>query len=50
MKDTQDVVACVVDFSMFLPVAVKLAEQFKKVYYSTPTEKGFQEIGDFVFD
>lgn len=33
---------------MFLPVAVKLSEQVKKVYYQTPTEKGFQEIGDFV--
>lgn len=49
MKETKDVVACVVDFSMFMPVAVRLAEQFKKVYYHTPTEKGFQEIGDFVF-
>jgi hypothetical protein len=47
MKDTADVVACVIDFGMFQPVAQKLAEHFKKVYYSTPTEKGFQEIGDF---
>lgn len=48
MKDTQDVVACVVDFGMFMPVACKLAEHFSKVYYSTPTEKGFPEINDFV--
>lgn len=49
MKDTQDVVACVVDFGMFMPVALKLSEHYKKVYYSTPVEKGFQELGDFVF-
>jgi len=49
MKDTQDVVACVVDFSMFMPVATRIAKQFKKVYYTTPVEKGFEEIGDFVF-
>lgn len=48
MKDTQDVVCCCVDFGMFMPVALKLAQHFKKVYYSTPTEKGFQEIGDFI--
>jgi hypothetical protein len=49
MKKTKEVVACVVDFSMFMPVAVKLAQQVGKVYYTTPVEKGFQEIGDFVF-
>lgn len=49
MKSIEDVVACVVDFSMFMPVAVRLATQFKKVYYSTPVEKGFQELGDFIF-
>jgi hypothetical protein len=48
LKDIEDVVACVCDFGMFMPVAEKLAQHFKKVYYSTPTEKGFQEIGDFV--
>ena len=48
MKETQDVVVCVRDFGMFLPVARALAPQVKKVYYTTPTEKGFQEIGDFV--
>jgi len=47
IKETKDVVCLVRDFGMFLPVAVRLAEQFKKVYYTTPTEKGFQEIGDF---
>jgi hypothetical protein len=49
MKETADVVACVVDFSMFMPVAQALSKYFKKVYYSTPVEKGFQEVGDFVF-
>lgn len=49
MKDTQDVVACVVDFAMFMPVAQKLSKFYKKVYYNTPVEKGFQEIGDFCY-
>lgn len=48
MKETADVTCLVRDHGMFMPVALKLAEQFKKVYYSTPTEKGFQELGDFV--
>src|SRR6516164_5202949 len=47
IKDTKDVVCCVVDFGMFMPVALKLSESYKQVYYTTPTEKGFQEIGDF---
>lgn len=49
MKETQDVVACVVDFGMFMPVAMSLSDQLKKVYYYTPTEKGFQEFSEFVF-
>jgi hypothetical protein len=48
MKEISDVVACVVDFGMFMPVAMKLSKFYKKVYYSTPTEKGFQVIDDFV--
>lgn len=48
LKDTSEVTACVCDMGMFMPVALKLPEHFKKVYYTTPTEKGFQEIGDFV--
>lgn len=48
MKETQDVVACVVDLGMFMPVALKLADQFKKVYYSTPTESSFPIIDNFV--
>jgi hypothetical protein len=48
MKETSDVVALVRDHGMFLPVARTAAKYFKKVFYSTPTEKGFQEIGDFV--
>jgi hypothetical protein len=47
-KDISEVTACVVDFGMFMPVAQTLGKQAKKVYYHTPTEKGFQVIDDFV--
>lgn len=36
MKPVEEVVACVVDHGLFLPVAQKLGEQFKKVYYWSP--------------
>lgn len=36
MKPTSEVTACIIDKGLFLPVALKLAEQFKKVYYFSP--------------
>lgn len=36
MKPVEEVVACIVDKGLFLPIALKLGEQFKKVYYWTP--------------
>lgn len=47
-KKTSDVVACVVDHGLFLPVAQKLGEQFKKVYYYTPIEKAMPLLSDAV--
>lgn len=46
MKAVEEVVACVVDHGMFMPVAEKLAETMAKVYYHTPWEKGFATIND----
>jgi hypothetical protein len=48
MKETEDVVACVVDHGLFLPWADMLSRGFKKVYYHTPWEKSFPKIGDCV--
>lgn len=39
MKPTSEVVACVVDHGRFLHVARRLARDFAKVYYWTPTER-----------
>jgi hypothetical protein len=39
MKDTEDIVACVVDHGLFLPIAQKLAEQYKQVFYWSPHER-----------
>jgi len=36
MKPVEEVVACVIDHGLFLPIAQKLGEQFKKVYYWSP--------------
>lgn len=48
MKATEDVVACVVDHGMFMPVAEKLAERMAKIYYYTPWEKGFADLKDVI--
>lgn len=40
MKEISDLVACVSDRSkIFLPVALKLAEQYKKVYWTSPSNR-----------
>lgn len=44
MKPTNDIVACVIDHGLFLPVALKLAETFKQTYYWTPVERDFPTI------
>lgn len=44
MKETSDVVACVVDHGLFLPMALKVAETFAKTYYWTPVERDFPSI------
>lgn len=48
MKDTKDVIACVVDHQIFLPWAQRLAREFKKVYYHTPVEKAFPKLADSI--
>lgn len=44
MKETTDVVACFVDYGVFLPWAEKLAETMKRVFYYTPWEWEFIDI------
>lgn len=46
MKPASDVVACVVDHSLFLPIALKLAEQLKHVYYFSPVESIMPKLAD----
>lgn len=36
MKPVSEVIACVVDNGLFLPIALKLSEQFKHVYWFSP--------------
>lgn len=48
MKDTRDVVACVVDHGLFVELALRLARDFKRVYYYTPWEKGFPMLNDCI--
>lgn len=50
MKTTNEVVACVVDKGIFLPIAQRLARDFKKVYYYSPWEKAFPSVHDIVGD
>lgn len=44
MKATEDVIACVVDHGLFVPLAHKLSNGFKKVYYHTPWEESFPTL------
>lgn len=38
IKDPSDVVALVVDNGLFVEIAIKLAQTYKKVYYYVPWE------------
>lgn len=49
MKETKDVICCVIDFGMFMPFAESLANDFKKVYYHTPSESGTTDIKNCMF-
>lgn len=48
MKDATDTTALVFDHGLFIPVARRLAKQFKRVLYTTPWAKGFPTINDCV--
>lgn len=48
MKETSEVTFCVLDHNLFLPLALRLAREAKRVLYWTPTEKGFPLINDGV--
>lgn len=47
-KDISEVVACVVDNGMFMPVAVKMAEQAKKVYWHKPYDDAWPIMAECV--
>lgn len=44
MKKASEVTACFVDHGLFLPLAEKLAEKFKRVFYYCPWEEGFSTL------
>lgn len=44
MKEASDLIACVVDHSLFLPIAQKLSETYKQVYYWTPWDDCFPTV------
>ena len=44
MKEASDVIACVVDSGLFLPMALRLAEKYKRVLYWSPDERSFPSI------
>jgi hypothetical protein len=48
MKEPSEVVACFIDHSIFLPVAQKLSEQLKHVYYWSPHEREFETIKESI--
>lgn len=44
MKDVKDVTCCVYDHGLFLPLALKLAKTYKRVFYFSPWEEGFSTV------
>lgn len=48
MKPTEDVVALCVDYGYFISLASALSRQFKKVYYYSPEDTEFKDVGKCV--
>lgn len=47
MKDVKDITCCVVDFGLFLPMALTLAETYKRtLFYNPGAVKGFPTVND----
>ncbi len=48
MKTVEQVTACVIDHGLFIPLALKLGQQFERVLYYSPWEKGFPILNDVI--
>lgn len=48
MKDVSEVTLCVADHGLFLPIALRLAEACKKVYYWSPDERVMRRLDEGV--
>src|SRR4029077_8196333 len=48
MKEAKDVTCCVVDHGLFVPLALKLSETYKRVLYWTPAERDFPTVNEHV--
>lgn len=46
MKSLSDITACVVDNGLFVPLALKLAQTYKRVLYMTNCKKGFANLNE----
>ena len=49
MKSAKEVTACVRDYGYFISLAEKLAQTYKKVYYSSPVDSEYRDIKTRVF-
>lgn len=50
MSDKSDLTVCVVDHGLFLPVALRLAREAGRVYYTTESQKPFPSVSDIIGD
>ena len=48
MKSVSDVIACIVDTGVFVPIARKLGEQFKHCFYWSPWETAWPTVRNFI--
>lgn len=44
MKSVSDVTCCVVDSGLFLPMALRLSEEYKRVLYWSPDQRAFPSV------
>jgi len=48
VKDVKDITACVIDHGLFLPLALKLGQTYKRVLYWTPADRDFPILNEHV--
>ena len=49
LKDSKDIICCIRDYGYYVSLASKLAQTYKKVYYSVPAEREYRSLKECIF-